>query len=244
MAQTLTTPGGATSDALGGDETSSAGERLAAGAGGRRGGLGRALRPMALDFALPMGCYYLLHSALGLGEVLALALSGGIPAVRTVAELVRDRRLNGQAALMLAVNVAGIVLSFTTGDARMMIAKDSALTSVVGLAMLGSAFTSRPLMSMPLRLWVTRGVAAKEAAWDRLSSRSPRFRRAERVYTAVWGVTLTAECLVRLACAFTLPVSTMVWLSNVIFIVATAFALVASGLPANPIMSMVRAESR
>ncbi|MEN3538287.1 VC0807 family protein [Microbispora sp. ZYX-F-249] len=211
----------------------------------RKGNLGRMLIPLALDVATPMACYYLLHGAFGMSEVAALAVSGVIPAVRVVAGIVRDRTLNGLAGLTLAVNVAGIALSFVTGDARMMIAKDSGLSAVLSLAIMLSAFTRQPVMSAGMRPFVTRGTPEREAAWDRLAEGSPRFRRAVRLFSGIWGGVLLAECVARLIGAFTLPVSTMVWLSNVMLIVAIVVGLLVAGAFASgPIMMMVRMEAR
>ncbi|WP_079319072.1 VC0807 family protein [Microbispora sp. GKU 823] len=210
----------------------------------RRGNLGTMLTPLALDVAAPMACYYLLHGAFGTSEVAALAVSGVIPAVRVVAGIVRDRTLNGLAGLTLAVNVAGIALSFVTGDARMMIAKDSALSGVISLFMMLSAFTARPVMTPGMRAFITRGNAVREAAWERLAG-SARFRRAERRFTGIWGGALLADCAARLIGAFTLPVSTMVWLSNVLLIAALVVGLLVAGaFGSGPIMTMVGIEAR
>lgn len=210
----------------------------------RRGTLRTLLMPLAVDVAAPMACYYLLHGALGTSEVTALAVSGVIPAVRVIAGIVRDRTLNGLAGLTLVVNVAGIALSFVTGDARMMIAKDSALSGVISLFMMLTAFTARPVMTPGMRAFITRGNAVREAAWERLAS-GARFRRAERRFTGIWGAAMLADCVARLIGAFTLPVSTMVWLSNVLLIAALAVGLVVSGaFGSGPIMWMINNETR
>lgn len=211
----------------------------------RHGGLKRALTPLALDVATPMACYYLLHSAFGMSEVAALALCGVVPAVRVVAGVVRDRTLNGLAGLTLVVNLAGIALSFVTGDARMMIAKDSALSGVLSLVIMLSAFTRQPVMTTGMRPFITKGNAAKEAAWERLAERSARFRRAVRRFSGIWGGVLLAECVARLIGAFTLPVATMVWLSNVMLIAAIVVGLLVAGAFASgPIQMMVNDEAK
>ncbi|MEV7807192.1 VC0807 family protein [Microbispora sp. NPDC088329] len=210
----------------------------------RRGTLRTVLMPLALDVAAPMACYYLLHGAFGASEVAALGVSGVIPAVRVVAGIVRDRTLNGLAGLTLAVNVAGIALSFVTGDARMMIAKDSALSGVISLFMMLTAFTARPVMTPGMRAFITRGNPVREAAWERLAS-SARFRRAERRFTGIWGGAMLADCVARLIGAFTLPVSTMVWLSNVLLIAALVVGLLVAGaFGSGPIMMMVNNEAK
>jgi hypothetical protein len=212
-----------------------------AGAGESAGGLGATLRPLALDVAVPVGLYYVLRDGFGVSLVLSLAASSVLPAVRSVAGFARERRVNGLAALMLAVNVAGLAISFTSGNPRWMIAKDSVISSVIAVAMLVSAVAGRPLMSAGMKPFLTKGKAGRIAAWDRLAAGSARFRRLEKIYTAIWGIVLLADCAARVAGAFTLPVGTMVWLSTVMIVVAIALAMIVSGgVAAAPMEAMLR----
>ncbi|MDH6127587.1 VC0807 family protein [Kitasatospora sp. GP82] len=177
------------------------------------------LRPLLLDVALPLFVYYAAHSVFGLSLIAALTLSSVVPAVRTGHQLVRERSLNAFAALILVVNLAGIALSLLTGDPRLMIAKDGAASSVIGLAVLGSAFAGRPMMTTGMRPFLVKGKAARAAAWDRLmagsAAGSTAFRRHERNFSLVWGTALVAECVAKVIGAYTLPVATMAWLGSV-----------------------------
>ena len=202
-----------------------------------------ALRPLVIDIGIPVGTYYLLRDGFGVSLWLSLALSSIGPAVRAIAGLVAERRLNLLAALMLAVNLAGIGVSFLSGDPRAMIAKDSIVSSVIAFAILGSVALRRPLMSAGLRPIMTKGSSERMAAWDRLSMTSARFRRLELAFSAIWGLVLLAECAARLVGAYTLPVPTMVWLSTVMTLGAIAVAIVAGGVAAGPIQKMIDAET-
>ncbi|MFI2607336.1 VC0807 family protein [Kitasatospora sp. NPDC018619] len=205
------------------------------------------LRPLALDVAAPLAGYYLLHSALGLSEFAALAWSGAFPAARTVLGLLGERRLNLWAALMLAVNLAGLALTFVTGDARLMIAKDGGLSGTVALAILVSALVGRPVMTPMLMPFVTRGRRERAAAWQRLvegrAAGSRAFRRHERVFAGIWGAALLTECAARVVGAFTLPVSTMAWLSTVLLIGAIVAGSVLGQSAVEPMERLVRAEA-
>ena len=203
----------------------------------------RALAPLAIDVVIPVGSYYVLHSGFGLSLWLSLALSSVVPAIRSVTSLVGRRQLNVLALLMLVVNLAGIAVSFATGDPRLMIAKDSVISSVIALAILISVAARRPLMTAGLKPFVTRGTAARTAAWDRLAAGSARFRRLELTYSAVWGLALLADCVARLVGAFTLPVPTMVWLGSTLIAGAIGVALMATGPVTAPMMRMVEAET-
>jgi hypothetical protein len=143
----------------------------------------------------------------------------------------------------VVVNVVSIALSFWTGDPRVMLAKDGAVSSTIGIAILASVFVGRPLMSAALKPMLVKANPAKAAAFDRLSATSPRFRRLERIFSLVWGVTLLCECALRVFLAFTLPVSTMVWFSTVMTIGAISVGMVASSAFSVPIEKMVRQEA-
>jgi hypothetical protein len=209
-----------------------------------RPGLASSLRPLAIDVAIPLSTYYLLRDGAGLSLWLSLALSSVIPAVRTLASVVVQRDLNLLALLILVTNLAGIGVSFATGDPRLMIAKDSVISSVIGLAILGSVVVRRPLMSAGLKPWLTRGAADRAAAWDRLAAGSARFRRLELLFSTIWGLALLADCVARLIGAFTLPVPTMVWLGTVLTLGAIGVACVVGGIAAGPMDHLIDAEIR
>ena len=209
---------------------------------GQRPDLAGTLRPLAIDIGIPLGTYYLLRDGFGASLWLSLALSSIGPAVRAIAGLVAERTLNLLAVLMLAVNLAGIGISFLTGDPRAMIAKDSVVSSVIAFAILGSVALRRPLMSAGLQPYMTRGKTERMAAWDRLSTTSARFRRLELAFSTIWGLALLAECAARLVGAYTLPVTTMVWLGTVMTLGSIGVAIVAGGAAAGPIQQMIDAE--
>ena len=184
-----------------------------------------------------------MHNAIGVSLWLSLALSSIPPAVRAGAGFAAGRTANLLALLMLAVNLAGIAVSFLTGDPRAMIAKDSLVSSVIAVAILGSVAVRRPLMSAGLKPFMTKGKPDRDAAWDRLSTTSGRFRRLELAFSTIWGVALLADCAARLAGAYMLPVTTMVWLGTAFTLGAIGLAVVIGGIAAGPIQAMIDAES-
>ncbi|MEU7258778.1 VC0807 family protein [Streptomyces rimosus] len=201
-------------------------------------------RALLLDAGVPIASYYLLTGAFGLSTLAALAWSGALPAARSLWSLVRERRFNAVATLMTVTNIIGLLLSLVAGDERLMMAKDSAVSSTFGLAVLVSALIGRPLMAPVLKPWITKGDAARSAAWDRLTAESAWFRRVQRRHSAVWGAALLGECVARVIGAFTLPVDTMVWLGTVMLMAAMVLAIVASGvIGIDKMEKLVRAEA-
>jgi hypothetical protein len=208
-------------------------------------------RPLLLDVAVPLGSYYLFKDAFGMSTFAALAWSSVVPAVRTVWSLVRERRTNALAGLILVVNVVSLLLSFVSGDPRLMLAKDSGVSSVVAIGILVSVWLGRPMMTAGMKPFLVKGDAEKEAAWERLtaggpdgaSERAVAFRRKERAFSVVWGLVLLAECVARIVGAYTIPVDTMVWLGNVILVGAMVIGfVVGGGLAVGPMEEMLAGE--
>jgi hypothetical protein len=202
------------------------------------------LLPLALDVAIPLAVCYGLRDGFGASLVVSLAASSVLPAVRSAGQFARHRKFEGLASLMLAVNVASLVISFTTGDARLLIAKDSVISSVIGFGILLSVWRGNPVMSAGLKPWVTRGNPAKIAAWERLRETSAAFRSLEKRYSLIWGAALLADCTGRVVGAFTLPVPTMVWLSTLMVVSAVvAAAVISGGAAAEPVEQLIKREA-
>ncbi|WP_442817072.1 VC0807 family protein [Streptomyces sp. NBC_01334] len=208
-----------------------------------------AFAPLLVDVAVPLGSYYLFKGAFGMSTFAALAWSSLVPAGRTLWSAVSRRTVNGLAGLILVVNIVGLVLSLVSGDPRLMLAKDSGVSSTIGIGILVSVALGRPMMTAAVKPFLVKGDAVREAAWARLESgasvASADFRKRERAFSVVWGVVLLVECVVRVVGAYTVPVDTMVWLGSVVMVVAMGIGFVVGGaLGAGPMAAMVAFETR
>lgn len=187
------------------------------------------LKPLVLDAVVPTASYYLLSKGFGMSTLAALAWSSVVPAGRTLWGLVKERRLNGFAALILVASLVGLLLSLLAGDPRLMLAKDSGITATIGIAVLVSVAVGRPLMTVGLKPWVTKGNPVRTAVWERLVAERGQFARMERMFSVMWGAALFGEAVVRVVGAYTLPVDTMVWLGGVVAGVTITATVVISG---------------
>lgn len=138
------------------------------------------LKPLVLDAVVPTASYYLLSKGFGMSTLAALAWSSVVPAGRTLWGLVKERRLNGFAALILVAGLVGLLLSLLAGDPRLMLAKDSGITATIGVAVLVSVAVGRPLMTVGLKPWVTKRNPVRTAVWERLVAERGQFARMER----------------------------------------------------------------
>jgi hypothetical protein len=133
------------------------------------------LLPLAVNIALPLLIYH--YAAPHFGESNALILSSIPPMLWSAIELARFRRLD--AVNLLAV--IGVFLSLAAmafgGNTRLLLARESLVTGIIGLLFLGSLLLPRPLMFYLARSTMTKGSAEAavrfESHWLK-----PRFVRS------------------------------------------------------------------
>jgi hypothetical protein len=178
------------------------------------------VRGLAWDVGLPVAAYYALRLA-GATDWVALLAASGIAAARTVWGAVRHRTLNQFAVLMLLVYGIGLLLAFVSGDPKVLLLKSSLVTAAVGAVFLVTAILGR----RPLTLAAAQSFlpARAEALSERYRS-EPHVRRGFRLTSAVWGVGLLAEAVLRIPLVVLLPVDIGVGASEGLF-VATFVAL-------------------
>jgi hypothetical protein len=183
-------------------------------------GFGTMIRGLGWDIGLPLVAYYALHLA-GVGDTPALLAATGIAAVRICWAAVRERSLNPFATVMLVVFGLGLVLSLVSGDARFLLLKNSVVTAAVGCVFLATSVRGKPLT-----LAAMQGFAPAQAATLREGYRTnPHIRRAGKVTSAVWGLGLLAEAVVRVPLVMMLPISVMVGLGEVLTIATFAILI-------------------
>jgi hypothetical protein len=178
---------------------------------------------MLVEVGLPVLTYYGLH-AVGISDYRALLAATVVAGLRLAFVALRNRKLDGFAAFMMAVFAVGLALSFVTGDARFMLAKDSVGTTIAGLIFLGTCVVGRPLSFYAAqRFAATAG--RSQTWWNDKWQTSPAFRHGFRVMSLTWGVGLLVEAAVRIPLIYVLPIDLMVGLSTVLQLAAFALLI-------------------
>ncbi|WP_067672009.1 VC0807 family protein [Nocardia miyunensis] len=181
-------------------------------------------RQMLRDIGAPLITYYALH-ALGVSNLIALGAGTVVSGLFVLVEVVRKRKIDFFAGVILTGFVVGFAITFISGDARFMLAKDSVVTGLIGLAFLVSAVVGKPLVYLAARSGASGSDPAKAAAFEERYRTRPTMRRAFSRLSAMWGAGLLAEAALRVVLVYQLPVSTMVWLSTVMMVVTFALLM-------------------
>ena len=140
-------------------------------------------RGLARDIGIPVVVYYVLHLN-GVDDRLALLVASLVAAARVAWDAVRARTLNPFALLIMLVFGLGVVLTFLTGDARLLLVKDSITTVVLGGAFLVTAALKRPLTIAALRSWQP----AQGTEMAQRFATDPLTRHRHLLTSTVWGI--------------------------------------------------------
>lgn len=198
------------------NSTGTTGQSTPAAAQGRTNML-RMLAPTARDVAVPLAAYFALHWA-GYSDFAALLAGALVSGAMVIYQVIKARRIDALSAIILVGFAFGLVASFISGDARLMIVRDSISTAAIGLAFLGSALIGKPLTYGAALKAFAASDPAKAAAMQESYRTVPAVRKIHLALASVWGVGLLAEAGVRVVLAYQLPVHTMAWLSTVLMI--------------------------
>ena len=166
----------------------------------------RAMGPSAIFGALvPLGVYYLVRRSVG-GDAPALAIAG-IPAALWVSvEWIRQRRIDPIGAIVLFGFIAGLIASYALGGSAFVLkVRDSAFTSMFGLAILISQYVGR----RPITFYIGRALSAgddpiRREAFDGLWEMAPA-RVLFGMINFAWGVGLIGDAAARVLLALALP---------------------------------------
>lgn len=134
-----------------------------------------------------------------------------------MATALRTRRLERVGLFTLTVLATGTAIGLVTGDPRLLLARESYLTALVGLWILSTLLAERPMIYTATIPFMTPTAAAD---WQRDWAASSRFRTTLRMLTLAWGLAFLIDAAARVVMAYTLPVD----------VVPVASALLLAGL--------------
>ncbi|WP_423821462.1 VC0807 family protein [Salinisphaera sp. SPP-AMP-43] len=141
----------------------------------------------------------------------ALLCSSIPPLLQSVASVIRRRRIDTMAALVLSGIALSLLLIALGGSARLLLIRESLLTGVFGVVFLASLLLPRPLIFYLARQNDMVGEGGHE--YFELRWQNASFRRAMRLITALWGAGLLVEAAVRTVLAETLSISRFLLIS-------------------------------
>jgi len=177
----------------------------------------RAMGPSAVfGGLLPLGVYYLVRRYVG-GDAPALAIAGVPAALWVGIEWIRQKRIDPIGAIVLFGFIAGLITSYALGGSAFVLkVRDSAFTSMFGLACLVSLHVGR----RPITFYIGRALSAgddpiRREAFDGLWEMPPA-RILFVIINTAWGVGLICDAAARVLLALVLPTGPFLAVSPVV----------------------------
>jgi hypothetical protein len=139
----------------------------------------------------------------------ALSIATMVPLLDNLVHLIKHRKLDAFGSLMLFTFVLTLVLVALGGSEKILLIRESMITSSVGLIFLGSLIFHRPLMFHLAKHFI--GNPNFVGNW-----KYEYFRYVMRLMTFVWGMILLIEATVRTIMVFQLTTAEFLALSNLV----------------------------
>lgn len=165
------------------------------------------------NFLFPWAVYRL--TVPSLGETHAIMATAVAPAVWSLAQFARSRKIDVMSALVLSWIALSLVVLALGGSPKVLLFRESLITGLGGLVLIGSALIGRPLMLVLVRYAFTNqsgldtvlpsAVVARARAQLESYTDKPWFGRVIAATTVVFGLILIAETAALCVLVFSLP---------------------------------------
>ncbi|PRZ41552.1 hypothetical protein CLV47_10999 [Antricoccus suffuscus] len=161
-------------------------------------------RGILIDIAAPLVLFYGLRAG-GVSDMVALIVGMVPPLGSALYSLARTRRTDAFGMLVLAAMVLSLIASLLAGSPRDLLVRNALVSAPLGIWVLVTVWRGTPIS-----FEVTRTLMPQLApAMDRLWVERPRFRRAWRQITAMWGILGLVDAGLRIYFSYTLAVATV-----------------------------------
>jgi predicted membrane channel-forming protein YqfA (hemolysin III family) len=160
---------------------------------------------LALDVVVPLAVFYGARAA-GVNQWLALLLAAIAPAAGIGWTWARTRRLDPTGVFIIVTMALSLLVALVTGDARVLLARESWLTGAVGLWILGSLVTGRPFLLDVAGKVSPGGMAAR---FEKLWTDNRVFHRWVVLASIAWGAAFLLDAVIRVVFAYTLDIDTV-----------------------------------
>lgn len=151
---------------------------------------------IVINVALPILLYLALKSYTSASDFLALVISGVPSLIDSIVGVIRRKRIDLLAGIVLASIVISLILIALGSSPKVYLVRESFFTVAFGLVYLVSLLFPRPLAFYFARYFAT-GNHPENIPWFDSLWQYQQFRHTMRVITVVWGIGFLFEAVLR-----------------------------------------------
>ena len=170
---------------------------------------------VVINVVLPIVLYLALKKYTSASDFLALVLSGVPPMIDGIVGIIRRKRIDLLAGIILASILISLILISLGSSTRVYLVRESFFTAAFGLAYLVSLLFPRPLAFYFARYFAT-GNHPENIRWFDSLWQYQEFRHTMGVITVVWGIGFLFEAVLRTFLVMVLSTEQFVIISPVV----------------------------
>jgi hypothetical protein len=170
---------------------------------------------LVINGVLPFIIYTLLTTYAHVTDLMALLATGVPSLIDSVVGIIRHRRIDFLAGMVLFGIVISLIFIALGGSARLYLIRESFLTGAYGVACVVSLLFPRPLGFYTGRYFMTGNDPQRIENFNSLWQ-YPQFRSMIRMQTTFWGVGTILEAVIRGYMAFTMPIAQFLAVSPIV----------------------------
>jgi len=146
----------------------------------------------------------------------SLLLATLVPLLDNLYHIVKHRKADAFGLFMLTAFVLSLLAFLLGGNEKLILMRESLVTGLLGLIFIGSLFYSKPLIYHFAIRFSSNDESVQKGKFANNWEYS-YFRFVIRLMTAVWGIALLAEAVIKTILVYELSISAFLAISQIIF---------------------------
>ena len=146
----------------------------------------------------------------------SLLLATLVPLLDNLFQIVKYRKADAFGLFMLTGFILSLLAFLLGGSEKLILLRESLVTGILGLIFIGSLFYSKPLI-YHFAIRFSSNEESEQKGKFANHWEFPYFRFVIRLMTAVWGIALLAEAVIKTILVYELSISSFLAVSQIIF---------------------------
>jgi uncharacterized membrane protein len=169
---------------------------------------------LVINGAFPVVVYNLLVDYYS--SFVSLLIATLIPLGDNLYHIVKYRKADAFGLFMLTGFGLSLLAFVLGGNERLILLRESMVTGLLGMIFIGSLFFAKPLIYHFAIRFSASDATEKRSQFEK-NWELPFFRLVLRIMTAIWGIALLGEAIVKVILVYELSISAFLAVSQVIF---------------------------
>jgi hypothetical protein len=169
---------------------------------------------IVINGVIPVVVYNLLINYYS--SFVSLLIATLIPLGDNLYHVVKYKKADAFGLFMLTGFVLSLLAFVLGGNERLILLRESMVTGLLGLIFIASLFFSKPLIYHFAIRFSAEGESEKKGQFAK-NWELPYFRNVLRIMTAIWGIALLGEAILKIILVYELSITAFLAISQLIF---------------------------